>query len=183
MSERTSPSEVKWWNKKLLARSALVGLAFYGLFWALAERAKPPEGHMFERLPTISGIYKCCDAGGRYSKSWVGGTGINCSPVGFYEFLGTNRNDCGLKERLNGRPVDVVRAMTPSFGNRDPLVVQISSDGATYYGLSDARLRELWISSSRSAALTLGFVLFVIFHTTQLIYLDRKINKSKEEKA
>ena len=73
MSEAATLQEIKWWDKRLLARSTLFGLALFGLFWALAERAKPPEGFVFERLEPISGVYKCCEAGGRYSKSWVGG--------------------------------------------------------------------------------------------------------------
>jgi hypothetical protein len=178
MSDEAPKTEVKWWNKKLLIRSALVGLMSFGLFWGLAERVKPPEGYVFERLPAISGTYKCCESGGRYSKSWVGGIGINCSPIDYYEFLGTNRNDCGLKEQLNGRPVEVIRAVTPSLGDRSPLVVQISSNGQAFYQLNDKRLRELWISGSRISAFTLGFILAAIFHSAQLIYLDRKLNKS-----
>ena len=182
MSDETLKAEVKWWDKTVLIRSVLVGLAFFCLFWMLAERVKPPEGYAFEKLPAISGTYKCCEAGGRYSKSWVGGTGINCSPIGYYEFLGTNRNDCGLKEQLNGRSVEVIRAVTPSFGDRFPLVVQITSSGQAFYQLNDQRLRELWILESRISAFTLGFILAVIFHGAQLIYLDRKSNKHQGNK-
>ena len=73
MSEAAKPQEIKWWDKRLLTRSTLLGFVLFGLFWALAERAKPPEGYVFERLAPISSVCKCCEAGGRYSKSWVGG--------------------------------------------------------------------------------------------------------------
>jgi hypothetical protein len=182
MSEETSPSEVKWWNKKLLARSALVGLAFYGLFWALAERAKPPEGHVFERLPTISGIYKCCDAGGRYSQSWVGGIGVDCLGFSYYH-IGTGRNDCGLKEKLNGLVVEADRVLVPAYDGPLPLISKITSGGYTYYEQSDQRIRELWISGSNGGASTLGWLIFLIVHFIQLVYFDRKFKKSQGDKA
>ena len=182
MSEETSPSEVKWWNKKLLARSALVGLAFYGLFWALAERAKPPEGYVFERLPAISGVYKCCDAGGRYSRSWVGDQVVECLGFSYYQ-LGTPRNDCGLKEKIDRRHVEVIQALIPTYRGAYPLVVQITSGGYTYYEQSDKRIRELWISGSNGGASTLGWLILLIVHFIQLVYFDRKFKKSQGDKA
>lgn len=175
MSDATVISETKWYDRKLLFRSSAAGLVFFGLLYVLAMRHKPPEGFVFERMPSISGIYKCCEAGGRYSKSWVGGTGINCSPFSYFEFLGTNRNDCGLKEQLNGLPVEVVRAVIPSAGSRDPLVVRITSNRKTFYEVDDRRIRERWIYASTSSAVTLAFILVVILHGAQLIYLNRNI--------
>ena len=183
MNQELPIKEVKWNDKRLLIRSVVFGLVFFGLLWALAMRVRPQEGFVFERVPAITGIYKCCEAGGRYSKSWVGGVGISCGPSGYFYFIGTNRNDCGLKEQLSGQPVEVFQALVPPLGARSPLVVKITSKGNTFYELGDVRLRELWISSSNIGAFTLAFILAVILHTAQLIYLNRNIKKFQGEKV
>lgn len=166
--------EISWWDRKYLTRSLAFGLLAFIFFWVLVERAKPPLNFKFERVPVISGIYSCCSSGGRSSKSMVGNISVNCATISFYEFLGTGRNDCGLKDSLNGQVVEAVGAITPSFGSRDPLTVQISSQGRIYYEINDERLRQLWISSSISGAFTLGFLSFIIFHAIQLIVLGQK---------
>lgn len=181
MSDELPKTEVKWWDKKVLIRSALVGLAFYGLFWALTERAKPPAGYVFERLPPINGVYKCCEAGGRYSRSWVGGTVVSCTDLNYFPFLGTNRNDCGLKEQLNGRTVEVVEVHVPTITVSDPTLVKITSGGVTYQELDDRQIRERWIRESRGSAFSLAFILAAIFHGAQLIYLDRKLKKTRSK--
>jgi hypothetical protein len=84
MNDEAPKTRVRWWDWKLLTRSALMGLAFYGAFWALTKKVEPPEGYVFERLPTINGIYKCCAAGGRYSQSWVGSSPVNCLGFSYY---------------------------------------------------------------------------------------------------
>lgn len=176
-----TPEGVSWKDKKLLLRSAMVGLFFFGLLWWWAERAAPPEGHVFERLPPLSGIYKCCEAGGRYSRSWVGNQVVECRLFSFYQ-MSTPRNDCGLKEQLNRREVAVTQALIPTYWGPYPVVVKITSGGQTFYEKNDQRIRELWISGSRWDA-TFGFTLAMIFHFIQLIYLDRKFKKSTRSKA
>jgi len=76
--------EVKWYDKRLLMCSTVFGLICFAIFLYLAKRAEPPEGFVFPRAPTISGIYKCCEAGGRYSQSWVGDQGVNCRGFSFF---------------------------------------------------------------------------------------------------
>lgn len=177
MNSEEPIKEVKWYDKRLLIRSVVMGLVFFSLLYTWAMRSKPPEGFVFERVPAISGIYKCCEAGGRYSKSWVGGIGVNCSPFSYFEFLGTNRNDCGLKEQLNGQPVEVVGAIIPSSGSRGPIVVRITSRGKTFYDINDQRIKELWIFGTTSSSVTIAFILIVILHGAQLIYLNRNLKK------
>lgn len=183
MNLEEQTKEVKWYDKRLLIRSVVMGLVFFGLLYTWAMRSKPPEGFVFERVPAITGIYKCCEAGGRYSQSWVGGIEVSCRGFSYFEFLGTNRNDCGLKEQLNGQPVEVVRATVPSSGTRDPLVMRITSSGKTFYEISDQRIRELWIYATTSSAQTLAFILIVILHTAQLIYLNRNLRKTEGKKS
>lgn len=151
--------------------SLIIALLLFVLFYTLAMRHKPPEGFVFERAPVLSGNYKCCEAGGRYSRSWVGGTSVNCRGFGFYEFLGTNRNDCGLKEQLDGHLVEVTRVYLPSSGSRSPLGVRITSQGRTYYDVNDQKIRDLWISESTSGAGLLAFILTLIVHFILSVYL------------
>lgn len=173
MSDVASPQEIKWWDQKLLFRSLLVGLVFFGIFWGLAKRAEPSEGHVFERLPTVSGTYRCCDAGGRYSQSWVGDESINCKGFSYYH-IGTGRNDCGLKEQLNGLIVNVEQIFVPAYDQPLRLVSKISLDGRVYYARNNQLIRERWIAGSKKDAALLGYIFFIVFHASQLIYFSRK---------
>ena len=169
-SKRDS-SDAKWYDKRLMIPSLIIWLVLFVLFYGLAMRHKPPEGYVFPREPVISGKYKCCEAGGRYSASWVGNVQVSCRGFGYYQFLGTNRNDCGFKEQLNGHPVDVTRAYLTSSGNRSPLAVRITSQGQIYYDVSDRQIRERWISESTSGAGLLAFIFSLLVHLILQIYL------------
>ena len=164
-------NDIKWYDKRLMIPSLVIWLVLSVLFYTLVMRHKPPEGFVFERAPVLSGIYKCCEAGGRYSASWVGNVQVNCKGFGYFAF-GTNRNDCGFKEQLNGHPVEVTRAHLPSSGRRSPLGVRITSQGKTYYDVSDQEIRDRWISESTSDAAGLGFMLTLIIHIILGIYFN-----------
>lgn len=181
MSNEVHPKEIKWYDKKLLIRSTLVGLIFFAILWGLAKRAEPPEGFVFERLPAISGVYRCCEAGGRYSKSWVGSTIVFCLGSSYYH-IGTGRNDCGLKEQLDGVQVTVEQVLVPAYDGPSPIVAKIDAGGRTYYDKTDQRIREIWIHGSFFDA-TFGFTLAMIFHFFQLIYFNRKSNKYQGKEA
>lgn len=176
-------NNIKWYDRRLLIPSLVIFLLLSLLLYGMAMRHKPPEGYVFPREPAINGVYKCCEAGGRYSASWVGSVKVNCRGFGFYEFLGTNRNDCDLTQ-LNGQMVGVTRAHLPSFGARDPIGVRITSHGYTYYDVSDKRIRDLWIFSSVTDSLILAFILTVILHGTNqiyLIYFHKPANRKGEQ--
>ncbi len=172
MSVATAQTEIKWYDRKLLTRSALVGFVFFAIFWGLAKRTAPPENFVIERLPAISGIYRCCDAGGRYSKSWVGSEIVFCLGISYYQ-LSTGRDDCGLRQELNNNFVDVDQLLVPTIWGASPMVSGISSKGFKYYELGDELMRKRWIVGSRTNAVTLAFILSVIFHGAQLILIDR----------
>ncbi len=164
-------NDIKWYDKRSMIPSFIIFLFLSALFYSLAMRHKPPEGFVFQRAPVISGEYKCCEAGGRYSASWVGKIQVSCRGFGFYEFLGTNRNDCGLKEQLNGRPVDVTRSNIPSFGDRSPIVVKINAYGQTYLDVSDQQIRERWIHESTTGAVSLAMSVTTILYFILFVYL------------
>ena len=163
---------VKWYDKRMMIPSLIIAPLLFVLFYTLAMRHKPPEGFVFERAPVLTGIYKCCEAGGRYSASWVGNEQVNCRGFGYYEFLGTNRNDCGLKAELNGRTVEVVLAYIPSSGDRSPLGVRITSQGQIYLDVSDQEIRERWISESTSGTISLAMSVASIFYFFIFVYFN-----------
>lgn len=175
MSEE-SRKEVKWNDKPLLLRTALVGLVFLSLFLTLGERARPPEGYVFKRLPIVQGVYQCCGAGGRYSQSWVGGVNAACNHMAYFPFFGMRWSDCGHKDQLNGKVVEIQRVITPTLiaKNASPVVIKLSSGGNTYLEYSDQKIRELWTVQMRDGAFGLAFVIALIFQFIQLVYLDRK---------
>ena len=182
MNEQTFAKEIKWHNRKLLLRSFVCGVIFLVLFCGLAKRAEPPEGYLFERLPAINGVYKCCEAGGRYSRSWIGHKTVVCAGFTYYPFLGTNRNDCGFKAQLDGQPVEAVETYVPSLTVSDSVVIKLKTPDITYIDLSDAKIRERWISGSMNASITLASIFAVIFHGVQLIRSRQKIKNLLDKK-
>lgn len=164
-------SQMQWWDRKIFTRSVAAFAAVLVGLLAWIEYVKPTVGYEFEKLPPLTGIYKCCEAGGRYSASWVAATQILCSPISYFDFIGTLRNDCGLKEQINGLSVDVTRVVTPSLFERSPLVTRITSGGRIYYEVDDQRLRLLWISGSRNAAFSIAVIFFIFLYGAQMSFL------------
>lgn len=157
---------IKWHDRRLLIPSFAIFLVLSVVFYGLAMRHKPPEGYEFPREPVISGKYKCCEAGGRYSGSWVGNVSVNCRTFGYYIFLGTNRNDCDLTQ-LNGHVVEATRVVLPSSSPTNGITVRITAYSQTYLDVSDEQIRERWIrestSGSVSVAMTATSILYLIF--------------------
>ena len=164
-------TQLQWWDRKIFVRSVAAFVAVLVGLLAWIEHVKPPEGYEFEKLPLLTGIYKCCEAGGRYSASWVGGTQVVCSPVSYFVFMGTPRNDCGLKGQINGVSVEVTRAVLPSLTNRSPLATRITSGTQVHYEIDDRKLRLLWIDSSRRASFSIAIIFFIILYGAQMSML------------
>ena len=180
MSDEANEWRVKWWHKRPLIQSVIVGVVFFGWFWMLAERKTPPEGFVFERLPTISGIYHCCQGSGKYSQSSVGSQVVECGVHSYYG-LSTGRNDCGNREKLNGQVVQVVQILQPDYRGLLPITVKITSSDQIFYELNDQRVRELWIFGSKGDVCILALIVVLIFNVIQLAYLNRQPKKAKEE--
>lgn len=139
----------------------------------IAKNSEPQEGVKLEKLPPPHGIYKCCDAGGRYSQSWVGHIAVNCIGISYYQ-VGTGRNDCGLKEQLNGKPIEAIQTLIPTYHGKSPIVTEIISGGTIYRSRNDDEIREQWIRETKSDSVVMGFVIFLIFNfILQVIALKR----------
>ena len=54
MGREQEIEEVKWYDKRLMIRSTVLGLLFFGLLYAAAMRVKPPEGFVFERVALMA---------------------------------------------------------------------------------------------------------------------------------
>lgn len=174
--------DVKWYDKRLLIPSIVIAPLLFVLFYALAMRHKPPEGFVFEREPVLSGIYKCCEAGGRSSQSWIDRESIRCRGYGYYNYFGRNLNDCGFKSELSGLQVEVRRAYIPSAHESTPIVVQITSQGHTYYNVDDERIRDRWLSETNGDAQVLALWGALIFHFMLFVYLNY-FHKSNSRKG
>ncbi|MCW5655728.1 hypothetical protein [Hydrogenophaga sp.] len=167
-------TKIQWWDRNSFFRSiatfvvVLIGL----LGWV--EHIKPPEEKPFERLPMISGIYKCCEAGGRYSASWVGSSQIVCGPTSYWGVIGTPRNDCGLKAALDDERVEVERVFTPLAFGPNILVKRIRSNSNTFYEISDHELHRRWINESRREAFSISTIIFIAIY-----FFNRIISKNK----
>jgi len=164
-------TQMQWWDRKVFMRSAAAFVAVLVGLLAWIEHVKMPEGYEFEKLPLLTGIYKCCEAGGRYSASWVGGTQVVCGPINYYGLFGTNRSDCGLKNQINGQLVAVERVVVPLLGNQGLLARRVTSNSKTYYELTDQELRTRWIDGSRSASFSIAIILFIILYGAQMSFL------------
>jgi hypothetical protein len=174
---------VKWNERRLLLPSALIGVVCLALLLAIGERAKPPEGHVFERMAPISGIYHCCGGGGRTSWSSVGHANADCASMEYFPFTGVNWHDCGYKEELNGKVVEIERVIVPTLFPEDagPVVVKLSSGGKTYIEYSDQTFRQLWIDRMRGGELSTTLSIVLIFHLVQLVYFNRKSQKKSKK--
>lgn len=107
---------------------------------------------------------------------------MNCLGFSYYH-IGTGRNDCGLKEKLNGLVVEAEQVLVPAYDGPLPLVSKITSNGQVFYEKKDQQIRELSVSGSNGDATTLGWWVFLIVHFIQLVYSSRQFKKSKGGKA
>lgn len=149
-------------SKGLYARiviSAICIIAFYFVATAVADYAinkiAPPAGTVFQRLPTLTGVYECCGMSATYPFSTVGGHQISCQKpfyVGSPHRNGDLTQSCGLQAELNDRLVDVEQAIVPSMSQPLIVVTSIASGGKVFFQRSDELLRRQWIDVSESSA-------------------------------
>jgi hypothetical protein len=165
-------TQMQWWDRKVFMRSAAAFVAVLVGLLAWIEHVKMPEGYEFEKLPLLTGIYKCCEAGGRYSASWVGGTQVVCGSITYFGFIGRPNHDCGRKEQLNRQQVEVEQVLFPTLANGfQPEVSRITSNSNAYYEVSSSELRRRWLNNSRREAFSIAVILFIILYGAQMSFL------------
>jgi hypothetical protein len=132
----------------MVALSLLGGVLIAVAAWVAMNRATPPEGTVFQRLPAISGVYRCCEDGdrnSRTSKSTIDNVRIECNAIGY--FLSGSSRDCGVRQ-LNLKVVQVEQVLIPTYWGLSPVVSKISYGGHHYRNVDDNRIREHWLQSS-----------------------------------
>ena len=149
--------------KRFLFRSLIVLAAMsatswgtYTYLWAQAEPFTPPVGTIFPREPVLVGTYQWINGpGGRNFITRVGETQVFCSAFSYYGatwFDPGSYFDCGRKEELHGKQVEVHRVRVPKKDHEShSLVINIVSEGRVYLDLTDAQIREKWISDTKQA--------------------------------
>jgi len=169
----------KSWNP--VYTKLLIGLGIIaGLCWLLhaalnsmVNRALPPEGFVFERLPVLTGVYECCGLNEQYPESTVNQTTILCSSPGFFNGFGQVArngsgsfvNACWLEKELNGQLVKVEEIITPVAPWESPprpIVSKITSQDKIFYERSDRLLREQWLKASTTSISNFVFDVFFI---------------------
>lgn len=152
-------------NKKLFALRAVlfltpcigtaVGTYFYMMQLAVAHT--PPEGYIFPRESVLIGTYRYEAPGGKAYRSKVDETSIQCGWFTYYAATLAQvggHGDCGRKQELNGKPVEVHRARVPTFNPESTSpVIRIVSNGKVYLDRSDAWIRERWIRDTEESAI------------------------------
>lgn len=156
--------QVPGYDWTLVLRSVVVAVACYFGLVALGERDLPPVGHVFERLPPLKGIYRCC---GNWA-SWAGGEYFSCSLPNYFPFASSRGSSCGLRE-LEDKVVEVGRVNLPGFNGPNSAVFSIASGGKVYYSRSDEELRRLWHSGVQSGASFWAFQALLL--TQGILYL------------
>jgi hypothetical protein len=128
--------------------SLLGGVLFTVAVWVAMDRVKPPEGFVFQRLPTLTGVYRCCsddDGDSRTSQSTLDNVRIECLAIGYFN-VGRSR-DCGVRP-LNLEVVEVEQVLIPTFSGLSPVVSRISYRGHSYLNVDDKTIRKRWLLSN-----------------------------------
>jgi hypothetical protein len=104
----------------------LGGILFAIALWAAMDKVSPPEGFVFQRLPTLTGVYRCCgdgDRDSRTSQSTLDNVRLECLDIGYFQ--NARSRDCGVRP-LNLEVVDVEQVLIPTFSGPSPVVSKIS---------------------------------------------------------
>lgn len=182
MSEQTPRKEFEiddwefWWHKKSFIRTfVLCTLCCVGqVLWI--EYIKPPEGHVYERLPTLTGSWSSSHCGNAYTCSRVGSIAVSCGIASFFPIGGAGRGGCGHLNIPNGQEVTAILVKTPMVNSHyAEYLAIVKSAHNIYKSDSDEKIRAQWIYQSRTAAFNSFFILFIIAYFVQLgIYKSKK---------
>jgi hypothetical protein len=165
-----------WWHKKSFFRTlifcALLGAA--QLLWI--EHIKPAPGHVYERMPTLTGTWWSGHCGNGHTCARVGNTSVSCSVNGYFPFGFGSRGSCGQLDIPNGEEVVAIRVKTPMANNHySEYLATISSAHTTYKSDDDEKIRLRWINQSRTDVINTFYLLFIIGYFVQwTIYSSKK---------
>lgn len=182
MSEQTPKKEFEiddwefWWHRKSFIRTFVVCALFCAGQMLWIEYIKPPGGHVYERLPTLTGPWWSGHCGNGYTCAKVGSTEVSCSVASYFPVGGGNRGLCGHLKIPNGEEVTAIRVKTPLADYRyHEYLAIVNSAHKIYKSDRDEQIRSKWIHESQSVAFNSFFTLFIIAYFVQLgIYKSKK---------
>lgn len=173
-------SAIELWDKRLLIPSLIVGLAVYAWCSYQIKIHTPPEGYVYEQLEPLTGIYKCCEDGPRYSKSWVGDVNVSCAVPTYYG--GQSLTACRFKDELEGEFVTVIRIKYPHSWGVGVVAKEITSGGQVHYKKTDSQIRRQWLSASEGGAQSNALGAFLIAYLITFFIYDRKLKNQGDKK-
>ena len=161
-------------NRTIFATLIFLAITLSTLL-AIGEYAKPPEGFFFEKLPVVTGVYHY-NGSGRSSESWVGEVRVKCDRFNFYG-KADNWTDCGFKDQLQGKVVEVIQAKSPSFSGEVTNVIRMTVGHTVLINITDTQLRERWVREMRDTATLNALLLALLFNgALQIFFTVRKKN-------
>jgi hypothetical protein len=132
---------------------ALASVVIYLSLWSWAKQYAPPEGHIFERLPALEGIYveEPCNTR-RCGRSFLNGEPISCWSIFFFD---PSQSSCGGSIAHNGGRVSIEKILIPIFG--EGWVPAISSF-TLETRQSDMQIRDQWLDKTQLACAAITLV-------------------------
>lgn len=160
-----------------------VAVGGYLYFSFEARPFMPALDQTFFREPVLTGEYRYEVLEGRRNrKTLVGNTEIICSTFSYY--AGTigqsdGYSDCGDREELRGKQIEVHRVRVPQKNEAvGPLVVKILSDGKIILDRSDADVRDLWIRNTDGDVLSKTWKLTLLFFVVSWPLFNRRSKRT-----
>ncbi|MDE2417213.1 MAG: hypothetical protein KGN32_05340 [Burkholderiales bacterium] len=163
--------------KKVFIFTILPSSIVLFILLAVVQYVAPDRESEIQRMPPRTGIYRCCEATGRYSRSWVNDVVAECNRFTYFAFLGTNRNDCGFKEKIDGKSVEIEEVLLPAFPKPSPVVVSMKSKEETYIQFSNERILDLWSTQSRWGAIFTAFIFGAVMFSIQKVLQLKKLKQ------
>ena len=134
-------------------------------------------GYVFPREPVISGAYRLEHHKGRNAtRSYVGDVRIFCNIPSYYVswrgFSGSS--DCSREQELSGVKVWVEQVKVPNVsGEKELVVVKITSQAGVHLEISDERIRELWLWGTAKDASSIAIFIWIGVLLLLFFYIDR----------
>jgi hypothetical protein len=155
---------------RFLLRCVLGAIVVYVFLWVWASQYAPSEGHVFERLPPISGLHQFQVGEGRNrGKSLILNQTVYCGGISFFDAVG---QACLFNASLyKDSPVTVIQTLIPTYLGSQPVVTSLFDSTKKYIDLDDATVRAKWLSNTQ--LLCILFSLPLSFILTTCLRLQR----------
>lgn len=175
-SEKLAMSNFRyWWDLRIFIRSILGSALLLIALLTWIERVKPPEGHVFERLPPIEGVWGKESGGLRSTTSMVDQTSVVCT---FPRILyGGGISSCSHLKIPYGAKVTVVYVRIPMLDQTQyessKYVQKISTNSAVYIESTDSEIATTWLRVAWREAIRLVVDILIFGYLMQILLYRR----------